>query len=140
MRRAKGKAQGKITKPIMIAKDGVTRPITKDEMTDFIHEAEQNFRMTMAEIAAEQGTRDGVIYEMYQWSQFEDGSVFNALRTNINPIATFTAKQVVDGVFVIVSDNPLGEKLGRVIMSDMLRNAKAAIKNGSTANLAPRVK
>jgi hypothetical protein len=93
----------------------------------------------MAEQAAETGTRDHLIYEMYQWAQFEDGSVFNSLRTDINPTATFTAQEVVDGLFQIKSDNPTCKKLGKIIMRDMLRNAKAAIKNGTTKNLAPRV-
>ena len=100
--------------------------------------AERHFRNTMAEQAAETGTRDHLICEMYQWAQFEDGSVFNSLRTDINPTATFTAQEVVDGLFVIHSDTPHCEKLGKIIMRDMLRNAKAAIKNGTTKNLAPR--
>jgi hypothetical protein len=94
---------------------------------------------TMAETAAETGTRDGIIYEMLQWAQFEDGSVFNSLRTTINPTPTFTAQEIVDGLFVIHSDNPDGEKLGNIVMKDVIRNAKAALKDGTTKNLAPRV-
>jgi hypothetical protein len=41
MTSAKGKAESKVTrKPITITKDGVTRPITKEEMTDFIAKSE----------------------------------------------------------------------------------------------------
>jgi hypothetical protein len=138
MTRERGRAQLK-KNPTTITKDGVTRPITKAEMAKSAARAECHFRNTMAEQAAETGTRDHLICEMYQWAQFEDGSVLNSLLTDINPTATFTAQEVVDGLFVIYSDNPHCEKLGKIIMGDMLRNAKAAIKNGTTKNLAPRV-
>jgi hypothetical protein len=84
---------------------------------------------TMAETAAVNGRDEAnMIYEMYQISQYADGSVLNCLLTDINPQATFTAQEVVDGKFVINADNPLGAKLAKTIMRDVKRNAEKALK------------
>lgn len=138
MTRAKGEAQ---RKPITIMKDGVPRPITKDEMTDFIATAEANLRNTFAEQARENGSHEGLprIYEMYNFSQYADGSVLNAIS-----MKTYTAQEVADTDLVGVTDHPkhthpAALKVAKLISADLRRNAKEALKNGTTKNLAPRV-
>ena len=88
------------------------------------------------------------IYEMFNISQYCDGSVLNCLTGR-----TYTARQVIDahkagqpeynmmdGVLGF-PDEPKGmTKLVRDIFNDIRRNAKAALKNGGTRNLAPRVR
>jgi hypothetical protein len=95
--------------------------------------------ITYAEMAKKYGSRDMMIYEMYNLSQYADGSVLNAMPTTINPWRTLTAQEVVDGKAVIQADrNSAAVKTAKDITADLLRNAKAALKNGSTTNLAPR--
>jgi len=73
-----------------------------------------------------------MIYEMSVISQYEDGSVFNCVT-----METMTAEDVVN----LPPTQPLpfcggGE---RAVIRDLKRNAKAALKNGKTENLAPLV-
>lgn len=87
--------------------------------------------MTYAEHSAATQTRDDehMIYEMYNYSQYEDGSVLNCVG-----METLTAQEV--------ADFPEGRgwtPLLKTIWRDMRRNAKAALKHGATRNLAPRV-
>ncbi len=105
--------------------------------------------MTYAEMAKKYGTRDMLIYEMYNLSQFSDGSVLNAIT-----MLTYTAEQVRDSYKTGMPDYKLIDgllgfpdaatgmmKLIKSIYDDLRRNARAAIKTGGhTKNLAPRVK
>jgi hypothetical protein len=99
---------------------------------------------TFAEQTKDSGVRDDerMIYEMMHISQYSDGSVLDA-----EFLKTFTAQQVAESATVIVLGDgdysgyhPENLKLGKLIAGDIKRNAKAAIKNGTTTNLAPRVK
>jgi hypothetical protein len=63
-----------------------------------------------------------MVYEMYNYSQYEDGSVLNCVG-----METFTAQEV--------ADFPEGRgwtPLLKTIWRDMRRIAKAALKNGTT--------
>jgi hypothetical protein len=92
--------------------------------------------MTHAERSAATRTRDDehVIYEMGSVSQYEDGSVFDCIT-----MMTYTAEQVVSGIAIrfepaLILNRP------KLYLKDLRRNAKAALKNGRTGNLAPFVK
>ncbi len=85
--------------------------------------------MTYAENTMQTRERDDehMIYEMFNLSQYEDGSVLDCI-----PMRSYTAKQVVDGECDSL-------KTAKNIIDDLKRNALAAIKHGNTMNLAPRV-
>lgn len=84
--------------------------------------------MTYAEQSVVNGRDDDhMIYEMFHVSQYEDGSVLDCAR-----MESYTAQQVVNGT----ADRIYPSK---VIIDDLKRNARAAIKKGQTNNLAPRV-
>lgn len=92
--------------------------------------------MTYAERSAATRTRDDehMIYEMGSVSQYEDGSVLDCMT-----MATYTAEQVVTGIAVrfetaFIFNRP------KLYLKDLRRNAKAALKKGTTGNLAPFVK
>ena len=92
--------------------------------------------MTYAERSAATGTRDDqhMIYEMGSISQYEDGSVLDCLT-----MTTSTAEEVVAGISVqfepaFIFNRP------KLYLKDLRRNAEAALKNGTTRNLAPSVK
>ncbi len=89
--------------------------------------------MTYAETSAANRTRDDIhmIYEMHNISQYKDGSVLECIQMN-----TFTAQQVVVPGFTIKWMGT-AQKLLPTVIRDLQRNAKAAIKNGSTGNRAP---
>lgn len=95
--------------------------------------------MTYAEQTWKRGQRDDehMIYEMYMFSQYSDGSVLDCYQG-----ITYTAKEVATGTDV-VQKPPKADaairKLTRAINGDLRRNAKAAVKNGTTKNLAPFV-
>ena len=88
-------------------------------------------KMTYAEQTAATGQRDDqhMIYEMGPTSQYEDGSVLIC-----TTMATYTREQAAAGIAV----PPFGGSAKR-ISKDLQRNAKAAIKQGKTRNLAPFV-
>jgi hypothetical protein len=89
---------------------------------------------TFAQISKDTGVRDDehMIYEMLYFSQYEDGSVLNC-RDSKYPV-TYGPEEVAVGDFhVDVELSRWGVK------HDLIRNAKAAVKNGTTKNLAPRV-
>jgi len=65
-----------------------------------------------------------MIYEVYYISQYEDGSAFDCRLG-----ATYTAEQVAR----------MGNTNPKWLAQDLRRNAKAALKNGTSKNLAPRV-
>jgi hypothetical protein len=89
--------------------------------------------MTQAENSKINGRDDGtMIYEMYWLSQYTDGSVLECVN-----MQTFTAQEVVDGACDGYG-TMIGQS-GKAVIGDLRRNAKAAIKNGTTSNLAPRV-
>lgn len=52
---------------------------------------------------------------------------------------SYTAKAVVRGKVLLVASSPEYEELAENTRSDLVRNAKAALKNGTTTNLAPQV-
>jgi len=93
--------------------------------------------MTYAEEAELSGKRDDehMIYEMFQFSQYEDGSVFDCWRD-----VTHTSQEIADGMDVVGNENPKTVSVAKNINRDLRRNAKAALKNGTSTNLAPRVK
>jgi hypothetical protein len=89
--------------------------------------------MTYAELTAASGVRDDehMIYEMGHISQYSDGSVLNCATMKM-----YTAQEILDdeeGQAAMWKLNPHK----RAIWGDLRRNAKAALKNGSTRNLAP---
>jgi len=73
-----------------------------------------------------------MIYEMYQFSQYSDGSVLDC-RTIM-----YTAQEVVDGKVFVHNSVEISSETARNINLDLRRNAKAVLKNGTTKNLAPR--
>jgi hypothetical protein len=87
--------------------------------------------MTYAEQTAATGQRDDVhmIYEMGPTSQYEDGSVLIC-----TTMTTYTREEVAAGIEV----PEFGDSAKR-ISKDLQRNARGAIKNGKTNNLAPFV-
>jgi hypothetical protein len=98
---------------------------------------------TFAERTAETGVRadEHMIYEMGSWSQYSDGSVLDCIS-----MKTFTAQEVADGdILGLAKDDPSwaifpdNKKVAHAVGGDLKRNAKPAIKNGTTKNLAPRV-
>jgi hypothetical protein len=96
--------------------------------------------MTYAEQARENGRDDEhMVYEMFMFSQYSDGSVLNCHPTTINPWRTLTAQEVAAGKATINADNAAAAKVAKEISGDLKRNAKAALKNGTTKTLAPRV-
>lgn len=72
-----------------------------------------------------------MIYEMMNISQYEDGSVLDCLT-----MTTYTAAQAESDVTIAYAGD---QRLGKRIRKDLKRNARAAIKNGKTKNLAPFV-
>jgi hypothetical protein len=94
--------------------------------------------MTYAEQSAASGKRDDehMIYEMFHLSQYSDGSVLNC-RT----MKTWTAYEIANGV-----PKPGGrdeqkmmtDATKQAVWQDLKRNAKAALKNGTTKNIGPR--
>jgi hypothetical protein len=90
--------------------------------------------MTYAERAAANRERDDkhMIYEMMNISQYEDGSVLECIT-----MTTYTAQEAAAGVRGVRFDGtPATLKL---FVKDLQRNAKSALKQGKTENLAPRV-
>jgi len=94
--------------------------------------------MTYAEQTAANGQRDDehMIYEMFEFSQYSDGSVLEC-RT----MTTYTAEEVWLGKVIVTPRQTcsLNYKMAKDISDDLKRNAKAALKNGTTKNRAPRV-
>src|SRR5277367_2035094 len=100
--------------------------------------------MTFAERTWQAGKRDDehMIYEMYQFSQYSDGSVLDCAAG-----VTYTAAEIVGGALIVDFPKRKGSdyvrppqspvlSLAKQINADLLRNAKAALKNGTTTNLA----
>jgi hypothetical protein len=88
--------------------------------------------MTYAEKSKSTKTRDDehMIFEMFNISQYKDGSVLDCLT-----MRTFTAAEVVEGdVIGCVDCSPASRSK---VYAALSINAKAAIKNGITENLAP---
>lgn len=92
-------------------------------------EYQDSLNMTFAEMAKKYGSRHCIIYEMFNISQFADGSVFDCVERT-----AYKAEHVLDSAFPYVMTALPNEVLG-----DLIRNAKAAVKSGWTTNLAPRV-
>src|SRR5271170_4647915 len=94
---------------------------------------------TWAEMSIHHGRDDKhMIYEMFQISQYSDGSVLNCLTMKF-----FTAQEIVDMGKPNLRPSAGGtaeqRKLWQAVFGDLRRNAKAALKNGTTTNLAPVV-
>jgi hypothetical protein len=89
--------------------------------------------VTYAEQSKANESRDEahMIYEVMNVSQYEDGSVLEC-----QFMSTYTAAQIVSGIIVRCAASPQTTKQ---VTKDLVRNAKAAIKNGKTKNLAPIV-
>jgi hypothetical protein len=85
---------------------------------------------TFAERTAriEKRDEDHMIFEMYQFSQYEDGSVLSCIG-----MQTFTAQEVVDGR-CLIDPAPGFEKLAKRIDKSLRINAKAALRDGKTHN------
>jgi hypothetical protein len=79
------------------------------------------------------GGRDDehMIFEMFNLSQYEDGSVLDC-----DTMKAFTAQQVVDGA---VNKCDCSKVTASKVFAAIRKNTKAAIRNGVTTNLAPRV-
>jgi hypothetical protein len=96
--------------------------------------------MTYAERSAAAQTRDDehMIYEMYQFSQYEDGSVFDCVKSR-----TYTAEELlradVEVGYCQAKYHPSMRRRLQAISGDLRRNAKAALKNGKTENRTPFV-
>jgi hypothetical protein len=92
--------------------------------------------MTYAERSAATRTRDDqhMSYEMGSISQYEDGSVLDCVT-----MMAHTAAEVVAGINVRFEPGFIFNR-PKLYLKDLQRNAKAALKNGTTRNLAPRVK
>jgi hypothetical protein len=94
--------------------------------------------MTYAERSAATRTRDDehMIYEMGSVSQYADGSVLDCLT-----MTTYSAEQVVAGITLRTLRFEPAFIFNRpsLYLKDLRRNAKAALKNGTTRNLAPFV-
>lgn len=90
--------------------------------------------MTYAEQSITNGRDDEhMIYEMGYISQYSDGSVLNAAAMKV-----YTAQEILDdeeGKNAAWKLKPFKREL----WGDLRRNAKAALKDGTTKNLAPRV-
>jgi hypothetical protein len=97
--------------------------------------ATEERHMTHAECSAVTRKRDDehMIYEMGTISQYEDGSVLDCLT-----MTTYTAEQVVAGI-TIYPEPALIFNRPKLYLKDLKRNAKVALKNGKTENLAPLV-
>jgi hypothetical protein len=91
--------------------------------------------MTYAEHSAGTRTREDehMIYEMGSISQYEDGSVLDCLT-----MTTYTAEDVLAGIAVRFEPASMFNH-PKLYFKDLKRNAKAALKNGTTKNRAPRV-
>jgi hypothetical protein len=89
--------------------------------------------MTYAERSKARQSRDEdhMIYEVMNVSQYEDGSVLEC-----QMMSTYTAAQIASGMIVRCAAS---SQTTKQVNKDLVRNAKAAIKNGKTKNLAPRV-
>jgi len=88
--------------------------------------------MTYAEAATVNGRDDErMIYEMMNISQYEDGSVLDCLT-----MTTYTAAQAASAVTIAYAGD---RALANRVRKDLKRNARAAIKNVKTENLAPFV-
>lgn len=89
--------------------------------------------MTYAEQTKATRARDDehMIYEMGEWSQYEDGSVLHC-----RLMTTFVASQVASPHF---TRELTAVGIPAWLLKDLRRNAKAALKNGTTTNLAPRI-
>jgi len=92
--------------------------------------------MTYAEQVVATGKRDDehMIYEMFHISQYSDGSVLN-----VATMKAYTVQEILDdeeGKDALWKFNPVKRQL----WGDLRRNAEAALKNGTTGNLAPFVK
>jgi hypothetical protein len=95
--------------------------------------------MTYAEQskASQQRDDEHMIYEMLHMSHYSDGSVLDC-----KTMTALTAQQIV-GMGVPDCDKWGGtaeQRKFQDIFNDLRRNAKAALKNGTTRNLAPRVR
>jgi hypothetical protein len=92
--------------------------------------------MTYAERSAATRIRDDehMIYEMGSISQYEDGSVLDCVA-----MTTYTAEEVVTGVAVHFEPAILFNR-PNLYLKDLRRNAKAAVRKGTTENFAPLVK
>ena len=91
--------------------------------------------MTYAEqtVATRERDDDHMIYEMGSISQYEDGSVLDCVQ-----MKSYTAEQVATGINVAFQPAAIFRCPNRYL-KDLKRNAKAALKNGKTENLAPFV-
>jgi hypothetical protein len=91
--------------------------------------------MTYAQqtVATRERDDDHMIYEMGSISQYEDGSVLDCV-----PMKAYTAEQVVAGINVTFQPAAIFRR-PNLYLKDLKRNAKAALKNGKTENLAPLV-
>ena len=91
--------------------------------------------MTYAEHSAATRTRNDehMIYEMGSISQYDDGSVLDCLT-----MTTYTAEDVLAGIAVRFEPAGIFNR-PKLYLKDLKRNAKAALKNGATENLAPFV-
>jgi hypothetical protein len=88
--------------------------------------------MTYAEAAAVNGRDDEhMIYEMMNISQYEDGSVLDCVT-----MTTYTAAQAASDIAIAYAGD---RTLANRVRKDVECNARAAIKNGKTENLAPFV-
>lgn len=104
-------------------------------------------KLTCAEMAKELEIRldEHMIYEMYHVSQYRDGSVLDCLRMRTFTAEELTTNALTSMVAVFGDQEPAASvepsiaKLGREVAKDIRRNAMAAVKNGTTTNLAPRV-
>jgi hypothetical protein len=92
--------------------------------------------MTYAERTKLTKERDDehMIYEMGSVSQYEDGSVLQC-----TTMQTFTAQEVAAMGQPLQPEPSVIFRRPSLYLKDMRRNAKAAITNGKTNNLAPFV-